>query len=258
MFALLLPVDWLSPHVVAKLLSILSPTAVARAGRGDGVSNNDFGRAAATAVRVALAAGTLNWQLSTLELCFKRCVASSPGLPSFCLHLQSAAGAVAAPELADQQRNRLVSLCTRLLCVLQRRFVRLSARFCQDHILEMLSLCCPRVTLCAVLASRFVWAPLLKLGAADGVPLHGIAELATRDSITTLHDLLRDLGQELRQARADSFNGFARISNRQTGNQLYPLKVCTVFSLSTLPALVQPLPSASKKVFLFRRDWLDN
>lgn len=60
--------------------------------------------------------------------------------------------------------------------------------------------------------------------AADGVPLHGIAELATRDSITTLHDLLRDLGQELRQARADSFNGFARISNRQTGNQLYPLK----------------------------------
>lgn len=253
MFALLLPVDWLSPHVVAKLLSILSPTAVARAGRGGGVSNNDFGRAAATAVRVSLAAG-----MSTIELCFKRCVASSPGLPSFCLHLQSPAGAVAAPDPADQQRSRLVSLCTRLLCVLQRRFVRLSARFCLVHIMEMLSLCCPRVTLCAVLASRFVWAPLLKLGAADGVPLHGIAELATRDSITTLHDLLRDLGQELRQARADSFNGFARISNRQTGNQLYPLKVCTVFSLSALPALVQPLPSASKKVFLFRRDWLDN
>ena len=143
---------------------------MATAGTGVSVSNNDFGGAAATAVRVALAAGMLNWQLSTLELCFKRCVASSPGLLSFCLHLQSPAGAVAAPDNADQQRSRLVSLCTRLLCVLQRRFVRLSARFCLVHILTRLSLCCPRVTLCAVLASRFVWAPLLKLGAADGVP----------------------------------------------------------------------------------------
>ena len=63
--------------------------------------------------------------------------------------------------------------------------------------------------------------------------LRGIADLATRDSINTLL-------QELRQARAESFNGFVRISNRQTVNQLYPLKVCTVFSLSALPALAQP------------------